>query len=326
MRSQIVGTGSYAPSRVLTNADLEKIVDTTDDWIVERTGIRQRHITADGEATSDMAYAAAVKALEMADLRPQDVEMIAVGTISPDMPFPATAALVQNRLGNKKAFAFDLSAACAGSLYGLSIADRFIRTGGVKNALIIGAENLSRITDWTDRNTCVLFGDAAGAMVLRATKDERRCIQSIHLHTDGSHWSILHQPGPGSRRPVSQQLIDERAHYINMNGREVYKVAVRALEECCKEALAANHLTVGDVTRVVAHQANKRIIDSTLQRLDIPQAKCWMNLERYGNTSSASLPISLDEASRARWISPGDTILIMAIGAGMSWGAGIIRW
>jgi 3-oxoacyl-[acyl-carrier-protein] synthase-3 len=326
MRSRIIGTGSYAPAKVLTNADLEKIVDTNDEWIVERTGIRERHLVADDEATSDMAYAASMKALEMAGVAPADLDLIVVGTITGDMPWPATAAVLQGRLGNKKGFAFDVSAACSGSLYALSVADRYVASGACQRALVIGADTLSRIVDWTDRNTCVLFGDAAGAMVLGPTEEAGRGVQSIHLHTDGSQWNILHQPGPGSRHPLTPELLEKKKQYLFMNGREVFKFAVRALVDACREALAANKLTVGDVTHVIAHQANKRILDATLQRLDVPPAKCWMNLEKYGNTSAASLPMTLDEANRAGWFKPGDVILLMSIGAGMAWGSGVIRW
>jgi len=326
MRSLIVGTGSYSPVRVLTNADLEKMVQTSDEWIVERTGIRERHIAAPEEATSDFAFAAAEKALAMAGLRPEALELIIVGTVTGDMPWPSTAALVQGRLGNKRAFAFDVSAACAGSLYALSVADRFISTGAVQNALVVGAETLTRITDWKDRNTCILFGDGAGAMVLAPTEDPRRGIQSLHLHTDGSLWPILNLPAGGSRRPLTPELLAQGQQYLKMNGREVYKVAVRALEECSRESLAANRLAPGDVNWVIAHQANKRILDATLTRLGIPASKCWMNLEKYGNTSSASVPTTLDEANRAGWLKPGDVVLLMAIGAGMAWGAGILRW
>ncbi|HZZ86057.1 MAG TPA: beta-ketoacyl-ACP synthase III [Anaeromyxobacteraceae bacterium] len=326
MRSLIVGTGAYAPEKVLTNADLEKIVDTNDQWIVERTGIRERHVAAESQATSDLAYAASVRALEMAQLAPEDVELIIVGTVTPDMPFPSTACFVQGRLGNKKAFAFDVSAACAGSIYALAIADRFVATGVVKNALVIGADTLTRVTDWTDRNTCILFGDGAGAMVLKPTDDPRRGILSVHLHADGSLAHILNQPGGGSRHPISQQVLDERLAFVKMKGSEVYKVAVRALEEVCREALAANGMTPADVAQVIAHQANKRILDSTLHRLGLPEEKCWMNLDKYGNTSSASVPTTLDEANRAGRLHPGDALLMMAIGGGMAWGGALVRW
>ncbi len=326
MRSQIVGTGSHAPERILTNADLEKMVETSDEWIRERTGIRERRVAPEGKATSDYAHGASVRALEMAGVRGEDLGLIVVGTVTPDMPFPSTGTLLQARLRNRKAFAFDVSAACAGSLYALSIADRYVASGSVRNALVVGADLLTRITDWQDRNTCILFGDGAGAMVLAPTDDARRGILSLHLHTDGAYAPILNMPGGGSLHPISHKMIDERLCYVKMNGREVYKVAVRALEESCREALAANGMQPSDVDWVIAHQANKRILDSTLDRLGIPASKCWMNLEKYGNTSSASVPMTLDEANRAGWLKPGDRILVMAIGGGMAWGAGIIRW
>ncbi|HET7824661.1 MAG TPA: beta-ketoacyl-ACP synthase III [Anaeromyxobacter sp.] len=326
MRSLIVGTGSYAPAKVLTNADLEKMVETSDQWIQERTGIKARHIAAPEQATSDLALEAAQRALQAAKLDPQDVELIVCGTVTPDYQFPSVAAVLQGKLGNKKAFAFDVSAACAGSIYALSVADRYVSSGAVKNALVLGADALTRITDWTDRNTCILFGDGAGAMVLKPTDDARRGVLTLRLHADGSLVNILYQPGGGSRDPISEKVVRERTHFVKMNGREVFKVAVRALVEGCNEVLAAEKLTAGDVTWVIAHQANKRILDATLDRLAIPPSKCWMNLEQYGNTSAASLPMTFDEANRAGWFKPGDVILMMAIGGGMAWGTGVVRW
>jgi 3-oxoacyl-[acyl-carrier-protein] synthase III len=293
---------------------------------VERTGIRARRIAAENEASSDLAVKASLRALEAAKIDPKDVEAIIVGTITPDFPFPSTAAVLQGKLGNKKAFAFDLSAACAGSLYALAVADRFVASGAIKNALVVGVDTLSRITDWTDRNTCILFGDGAGAMVLTPTDDPRRGVLTTKLHADGSLVPILYQPGGGSKDPISQKVIDEKSHYVKMNGREVFKVAVRALEESCREVLLAEKLTPGDVKYVIAHQANKRILDATLDRLEIPASKCWMNLEKYGNTSAASVPMTLDEANRAGWFEPGDVILMMGIGGGMAWGASVVRW
>jgi 3-oxoacyl-[acyl-carrier-protein] synthase-3 len=326
MRSLVVGTGSYAPSRILGNAELEKMVDTSDAWIQERTGIKERRIAAPEQATSDLALEASRRALDMAGLAAADVEAIVVGTVTPDHQFPSTAALVQGKLGNKKAFAFDVSAACAGSLYALTVADRFVASGAVKNALVIGADTLSRITDYKDRNTCILFGDGAGAMVLKATDDPRRGLSTIRIHTDGSLAHILVQPGGGSRDPITPEMAASGRQYVTMNGREVYKVAVRSLEESCREVLAAEGLATSDVTYVIAHQANKRILDATLERLAIPASKCWMNLEKYGNTSAASVPMTLDEANRAGWFKPGDVILMMAIGGGMAWGASVLRW
>jgi 3-oxoacyl-[acyl-carrier-protein] synthase-3 len=326
MRSLIVGTGSYAPEKILTNADLEKMVETSDQWIQERTGIQRRRIAAPEQASSDLALIAAQRALEAAKVDPKELDLIVVGTVTPDYPFPSVGAVLQGKLGNKRAFAFDVSAACAGSMYAVSLADRYVSTGAVKTALVVGVDCLTRITDWTDRNTAILFGDAAGAMVLRPTDDPRRGILTTRLHTDGSLVPILLQPGGGSRDPISEKVVREKSHFVKMNGREVFKVAVRALVESSREVLDAEKLTPADVTYVIAHQANKRILDATLERLEIPASKCWMNLENYGNTSSASMPTTLDEANRAGWFKPGDVILLMAIGGGMAWGAGLVRW
>ena len=326
IRAQIIGTGGYAPDKVVTNADLAKLVETSDEWIVDRTGIRERRMAADDEVTSDMAVKAAIRALEMADTRVEDIDMIVVGTISPDMPMPACAAFVANKLGAKNAFAFDVSAACAGSLYGMSIATQFIATGMVKRALVIGVELLTRIVDWQDRNTCVLFGDAAGAMVLAPSVDGARGILSTHLHTDGAQTQILCIPGGGSKTPVSAQMMNDMLHKVSMNGREVYKFAVRALTEALAEALAANNLTSDQITHLIAHQANIRIVQAVLERANVPIEKAWINIHKYGNTSSASLPMTLDEANRAGRLKPGDTIAMMAIGAGMSWGSALVRW
>ena len=327
-RTRIIGTGSYAPEKVLTNKDLEKIVDTTDEWIVERTGIRERRMAADDEVTSDMAHKAALRALEMAGTKPEELDLIIVGTISPDMPMPSSAAFLQHKLGAKRAFAFDLSAACAGSLYGLSIADQFVKTGAVKRALVIGVELLTRIIDWEDRNTCVLFGDAAGAFVLGPAEDgdDSRGILSTHLHTEGALTDILCIRGGGSKHPMSEQVMKDKLHKVAMNGREVFKFAVRSLTDAVNEALTHNGLTAAQVDHVIAHQANVRIIDAVLDRVGLPQEKVWLNIHKYGNTSSASLPMTLDEANRAGRLKKGDTIAMMAIGAGMAWGSAIVRW
>jgi 3-oxoacyl-[acyl-carrier-protein] synthase-3 len=324
--THILGTGSYAPSRILTNHDLEKIINTSDAWITERTGIKERRIAADGEVTSDMAVAAARKALEMAETDPADLDMIIVGTISPDMPMPSCAVFVQAKLGATRAFAFDLSAACAGSLYGMAIADQFIRTGSARRVLVIGAELLSRLVDWEDRSSCVLFGDAAGAMVLGPSPDPARGLISTHLHSDGTAAGMLSIPGGGSKYPQSEDVLAKKLNKISMNGREVYKYATRALPDVILEALAANGLKPGAIDHVVTHQANVRIVESVVDRLGIPREKCWLNIDRYGNTSSASLPISLDEANRAGRLRPGDLIAMMAIGAGMAWGSALVRW
>ncbi|RKH58790.1 ketoacyl-ACP synthase III [Corallococcus llansteffanensis] len=339
-RTQILGTGSYAPARVVTNQDLEQLVDTSDAWIRERTGIQERRQAAPDEATSDLAVQASRQALEMAGVAPEDVDLIVVGTVTADMPMPSCAALVQAKLGARKAFAFDVSAACAGALYALSVADQFVRTGQVKRALVVGADVLSRAVDWTDRNTCVLFGDGAGALVLGAGSDSEedassaggpenvapRGILSTHLRTDGTLADILCIPAGGSRTPVTSDNVDANLHKLKMNGKEVFRFAVRSLVESTQTSLGAHGMTPGQVDHVIAHQANLRILEAVLERLEIPREKCWLNLHKYGNTSSASLPMSLDEAWRAGRIKRGDVIAMMAIGAGMAWGSAVVRW
>jgi 3-oxoacyl-[acyl-carrier-protein] synthase-3 len=326
IQSQILGTGAYAPKKILTNRDLEQMVDTTDAWIYERTGIKERRIAAEGEVTSDMAIVAARHALAMAGTKASDLDMIIAGTISADMPLPSCAVVIQAKLGAERAFAFDVSAACAGSLYGLTIADQFIRTGRARRVLVIGAELLSRLVDWSDRNSCVLFGDAAGAMVVGPANDPQRGLLSAHLHSDGRAAGILSIPGGGSQYPPSEEMLAKKMHKIAMNGREIYKFAVRVLPEAILEALDANGLNVSDVDLIVPHQANARIVERVLEKLGMPLEKCWLNLDRYGNTSSASLPISLDEANRAGRLKPGDLVAMMAIGAGMTWGSALMRW
>jgi 3-oxoacyl-[acyl-carrier-protein] synthase III len=324
--SRVLGTGAYAPKRILTNQDLEELVDTTDAWISERTGIKERRIAAEGEVTSDMAVIAARHALAMADTSAGELDMIIVATISADMPLPSCAVIIQAKLGAARAFAFDVSAACSGSLYALSIADQFIQTGKARRVLVIGAELLSRLVDWSDRNTCVLFGDAAGAMVVGPANDAQRGLLSTHLHSDGTAAQILAIPGGGSKHPPSEEVLARKMHKITMNGREIYKFAIRALPQAIQEALDANGLSVSDIDHIVPHQANARIVESVLDKLGIPLQKCWLNLDRYGNTSSASLPISLDEANRAGRLKRGDLIAMMAIGAGMTWGSALMRW
>jgi len=327
-RSRIVGTGTYLPERIVTNDDLVKElgIETSDSWIRERTGIGKRRIAAPGEATSDMATAASKKALKMAGIRPEDLDMIICGTITPDMPFPSAAVLVQANLGATHAACFDVSAACAGSLYALAIGDSFIKSGAARSVLVIGAELLTRIVDWKDRNTCVLFGDAAGAMVIVPETREGHGLLSTHLHTDGTQWGILNIPGGGSRKPFSQEVLDKREQYVKMNGREVYRTAVRVLEQCSREALERNGVRAQDVTHVIAHQANLRILEGVLKRLEIPLEKCHLNIEEVGNTSSASVPLTLDQANRKGALKDGDLILMMAIGGGMAWGSALVRW
>jgi 3-oxoacyl-[acyl-carrier-protein] synthase-3 len=324
-QGKITGTGSAVPEKVLTNHDLERMVDTTDEWITARTGIRERHVAADGEYTSTLATRAASRALEMARVEPRDLDLIIVATVTPDYPFPATACLVQNSLQALNAAAFDLSAACSGFIYGLSIVDKFIRCGAARSALVIGAEVLSRIVDWSDRNTCCLFGDGAGAVVIEAS-DSGRGILSTHLHSDGTYWELLHQPAVGNRNPAGESVLNERLHFLRMQGNEVFRLAVRAMEDAAHEALATNGLTVADVDIFIPHQANRRIIDAIGKRLGLNAEKVYVNLERFGNTSAASIPIALDEANRTGAIGDGNIALFNAFGGGLTWASALVRW
>ncbi len=324
MKSCIAGIGSYVPARVLTNADLERMVATSDEWIRERTGIRERRIAATGEACSDLAVQAGKRALTAAGLAATDLDMILVATCTGDYPLPATACLVQHQLGATKAAACDLSAACCGFVYALSVADAYIKTG-MRHVLVIGSEVMSAITDWTDRNTCVLFGDGAGAAVVSASDGERG-ILSTHLRSDGTLCELIMVPGGGSRTPPSEKVIDERLQYIKMKGNETFKVAVRSLEEIARSTLAANHLRVEDIDLYVPHQANIRILKAVMERLSLPIEKVMLNVDRYGNTSAASIPIALDEAVREGRIKDGSLVMLGAFGAGLTWASAVIRW
>lgn len=325
VRARITGTGSAVPQMIRTNFDLEKMVDTTDEWITTRTGIRERRIAADGEYTSTFATRAAERALEMAGATAEEIDLIILATITADFPFPATACIVQSNLGAKNAAAFDISAACSGFVYGLSLADNAIRSGAARKVLVIGAEVLSRIIDWTDRNTCLLFGDGAGAVVVEASEGDQG-ILSTHLHSDGSYWELLYQPGCGSRNPAVQKTLDERKIFLMMQGNEVFKLAVRAMEDAALQALEKNGLTPSDISIFIPHQANRRIIDAIGKRLGLGDDKVYVNLDRYGNTSAASIPLALDEANRAGRISPGDIVLFDAFGGGLTWGSALVRW
>lgn len=325
VRARITGTGSAVPQMIRTNFDLEKMVDTTDEWITTRTGIRERRIAADGEYTSTFATRAAKRALEMAGATAEEIDLIILATITADFPFPATACIVQSNLGAKNAAAFDISAACSGFVYGLSLADNAIRSGSARKVLVIGAEVLSRIIDWTDRNTCLLFGDGAGAVVVEASEGEQG-ILSTHLHSDGSYWELLYQPGCGNRHPAVQKTLDERKIFLMMQGNEVFKLAVRAMEDAALRALDKNGLTPSDISIFIPHQANRRIIDAIGKRLGLGDDKVYVNLDRFGNTSAASIPLALDEAKRAGRISQGDVVLFDAFGGGLTWGSALVRW
>ena len=323
--SRIVGTGAYAPERILTNFDLEKIVDTSDAWIRERTGIRERRIAAEDEAASDMALAASLRALEAAGLSASDLDMIIVGTVSGDCPMPACAAYLQKKLGAGSIPSFDVSAACAGFLYGLSIGDQFIKSGACRRVLVVGVELLSRILNWKDRNTCVLFGDGAGAAVLAPSLDDDRGVLSTKLHTDASLVDSLCIPAGGSREPLTTEGLAEARNKVFMVGQDIYKIAIKNLTGASRAALQAADMQADGVAWVVPHQANLRIISQVALRLGIPLERFVLNIERYGNTSSASIPIALDEAVRDGRIKPGDTVLMCALGAGISWGSALVR-
>ena len=324
MRARIAGTGSYVPTKVLTNVDLERMVATSDDWIVERTGIRERHVAGPGEACSDLAVKAAERALAAAGVRAADLDMILLATCTGDYPLPATACLIQHRLGATRAAACDLSAACCGFVYALSVADAYVKSG-MSHVLIVGSEVMSAITDWTDRNTCILFGDGAGAAVISACENDSG-ILSTHLRSDGSLWDLIAVPGGGSRLPPSETVVAERMQYVKMKGNETFKVAVRTLEEVARETLAANNFQVEDLDLYVPHQANIRILKAVASRLGLPPEKVMLNLDRYGNTSAASIPIALDEAVRQGRIKEGSLVMLGAFGAGLTWASALIRW
>ncbi len=325
LRSRIIATGSYLPERVLTNRDLEKMVDTSDEWITERTGIKERRIADENQAASDLAYEASKVALERAKLTPEDIEMIIVATVSGDMPFPSTACFLQAKLGAVNAVGFDINAACSGFLYALSIADSFIRSKTYKRILVVGTEVLSKITDWKDRTTCVLFGDGAGVAILEPTEEDRGII-SMHINSDGRMWDLLNIPGGGSKTPTSEKTVKEGLHYIKMKGNETFKIAVRTLEDLVVKTLEEQGLESSQLSLLIPHQANLRIIQATADRLGLPMSKVVVNLNKYGNTSAASIPIALDESISSGRIRGGDYILLEAFGGGLTWASALIKW
>ena len=320
--SRIAGTGSYLPEKVLTNADLEQFVETTDEWIQARTGIRQRHVAAEGQTTSDLAFEAGSRAMEAAGITGADVELLIVGTTTPDLIFPSTACLVQHRLGANGCMAFDVNAACSGFMYALSIADQFIRAGTVKTALVIGAETLTRMLDWSDRATCVLFADGAGAVVLKA--DDETGIISTHMHADGAYKELLWNPvGVSAGFKLDEKNAGVR---VMMAGSEVFKVAVKTLDAVVEETLAANGIDRHAIDWLIPHQANLRIIQATAKRLDMPMERVIVTVDRHGNTSSGSVPLALDEAVRSGKVQRGQLLLLEAFGGGFTWGSALIRY
>jgi len=324
-RAKIVGVGAYAPKRILTNAELEKMVDTSDEWIVQRTGIRERHIVDESEATSDLALRAAQQALERAGVEPGEIDFIVVGTTTGDMAFPTTANILQHRLGCRTAGSIDVYAACAGSVYSLSVGAQYIQTEKYRTVLCVGAECLSRITDYTDRGTCILLADAAGAVVLRPSEDESGLIDT-DLYSDGRYWEFLYQPGGGARHPATHETVDKRMHFAKMKGNEVFKVAVRMFGEAAERILTRNGFTADDLDLFIPHQANLRIIEAAVKRLKVPMDKVMINVDRYGNTGAASVYVAMEEAWSSKRLSTGDLVLLAAFGGGFTWGAALLRW
>ncbi len=321
----IAGVGSYVPSKVLTNADLEKIVETSDEWIVSRTGIKERHIAAENEFTSDLGAEAARRAMAKAGITAPQIDLIIVATITPDMPFPCTACIIQHKIGAKRAAAFDVEAACSGFIYALEIGQQFIMSRTYDTVLVIGAEKLSAITDWTDRNTCVLFGDGAGAAILQSRPSSHGLLTAV-MGADGEKSELLFMPAGGSRCPASVDSVNSRLHYLRMEGKETFKNAVQAMQTAATEALRRCELNISQIKCIIPHQANRRIIDAVGDRLGATPEQLFVNLEKYGNTSAASVAIALDEAVESGRIQRGDLILLVVFGAGLTWGAAVIEW
>jgi 3-oxoacyl-[acyl-carrier-protein] synthase-3 len=325
LKARIISTGSYVPENVITNNDLAQIVDTSDEWISERTGIKERRIVNGNQLTSDLAFEAAHMALKRAELKPRDIDLIMVATMSGDMVFPSTACFLQHKLGAKKAAAFDLNAACSGFMYGLHVANSLIKSGAHKRILLVGAEVLSKFIDWSDRTTCVIFGDGAGAVILEGTK-EKHGIHSTHIYSDGSLSDLISLPGGGSKYPCSKETILKRLHFMKMKGNETFKVAVRTLEQLATDTLEENNLDPSQLSLMIPHQANLRIIQATAKRLGLPPEKVFINIEKYGNTSAASIPIALDEAIQSGKCREGEYVLLEAFGGGLTWASALIRW
>jgi 3-oxoacyl-[acyl-carrier-protein] synthase III len=325
IQSIIIGTGSALPEKRLTNEDLAKLVDTNDEWITKRTGIKERRIVVEGETTATLATAAAQRALDMAGVKPSELDLIIVATLTPEMTFPATACFVAANLNLTSTPAFDVTAACCGFLYAFHTANAFIKGGIARTVLVIGAETLSRVTDYSDRGSCILFGDGAGAIVLQASSDAGRGLVHGSIHADG-HGSDLMKLMPGSRHPLSVQLLEEHSQFMKIRGREVYKFAVSRFEELILESMKACELTVDTLKLIVPHQSNRRIIESAMEKLSLPMSKAYINIEKYGNTSAASIPIALDEANREGLLKKGDPVIMLAFGAGLTWGSAVVRW
>jgi 3-oxoacyl-[acyl-carrier-protein] synthase-3 len=324
-KASITGVGSFLPEKVLTNDDLSKMLDTTDEWITKRTGIRERHIVENGVATSDLAAEASLRALDDANVLPTEVDLIVTSTITPDCLFPSTSCYIQEKLGAWNAGAFDLLAACAGFVYALSVAKSFVASGVMKTVLVVGAECMSKITDYTDRSTCILFGDGAGAVVVQQGNGRREII-TTNLGSDGSQAELLMLPAGGSKLPASRETVEARLHYIKLRGKEVFKQAIINMVDVITKAAAENNMRVEDIEMIIPHQSNIRIIEAAMERLALPREKAYVNINRYGNTSSASIPIAIDEIEKENLLKPGDTALLVAFGGGLTWSSSIIKW
>lgn len=324
-RASITGIGSYLPNKVLTNYDLEKMVDTSNDWIIQRTGIKERRIVENGVTTSDLATQASLRAMEDAGVSPKDLDMIITSTITPDHIFPSTSCYIQQKIGATRACAFDILAACAGFIYAMSIGQSFINSGAMKTILVVGAECLSKITDYTDRATCVLFGDGAGAVVIQRDPIKHEILSS-HLAADGSEANVLIMPGGGAKNPASLESVQQRLHYIQFKGKEVFKLAINNITNLILETTRENGLTLNDIDLIIPHQSNLRIIEATMEKLGLPMEKAFVNIDKYGNTSSASVPIAIDEARKEGRLRKGNIVMLVAFGGGLTWGSSVIRW
>ncbi|HEX7320869.1 MAG TPA: beta-ketoacyl-ACP synthase III [bacterium] len=325
MRPYLASIGAYVPEKILTNADFEKIIDTTDEWIRTRSGIVERHVTDEKTTTSDLAVIAVKRALEGAKITAVDVGAIVVGTATPDMPFPSTACLIQSRIGARKIMSFDVTAGCSGFLYALGVGESLVKSG-IDNVLVVGAETLTKITDYTDRTSCFLFGDGAGAVVLKKGNEENRGILASYFAADGADWRLLYQPAGGSRMPASHKTVDEKLHVIKMAGNEVFKFATRALIDASLQTLKLANIPPEKIDLLIPHQANIRIIEATAKRLQLGMDKVFINIDKYGNTSSASIPLALDEAVKSGRVKSGSLVLMVAFGAGFTWAGVLVRW
>ena len=324
-KASITGVGSFLPKKVLTNGDLSKMLDTTDEWITKRTGIRERRIVENGVAASDLAVEASLRALNDANVLPTEVDLIVTSTITPDCLFPSTSCYIQEKLGARNAGAFDLLAACAGFVYALSVAKSFVASGAMKTVLVVGTECMSKITDYTDRSTCILFGDGAGAVVVQQGNGGREII-TTHLGSDGSQAELLMLPAGGSKLPASRETVDSRLHYIKLRGKEVFKQAIINMVDVITKTAAENNMQVEDIDMIIPHQSNIRIIEAAMEKLKLPREKAFVNINRYGNTSSASIPIAMDEIEKGNMLKPGDTVLLVAFGGGLTWSSSLIKW